>query len=93
MSLSNLNLTAEAANARNYDLVNLTRNRNYFDRANAEVNQREFLQDLQERSYGNSIVPPLASQVIRAWIETMGLPVPSSTKSLVPNPQSVVHST
>jgi len=85
---------AEAANARNYDLVNLTRNRNYFDRANAETNQREFLQDLQERSYGNSIrasalqgarpgpaltVPPEMARYVPQGGQTVG-DIPQATR-------------
>lgn len=72
--------TAEAANARNYDLVNLTRNRNYFDRANAEVNQREFLQDLQERSYGNSI----RASALQGATPGPGFAVPSEMARYVP---------
>jgi hypothetical protein len=46
---------AEAANARAYDLANLTRTRTQYDRAGVELDQRKFAQDLLNNSYGNSV--------------------------------------
>jgi len=44
----------EAEMARLYDYLNLARTRTFYDRAGAELDQRKFAQDLQERSFGNA---------------------------------------
>jgi hypothetical protein len=44
----------EAEMARLYDYLNLARTRTFYDRAAQELDQRKFLQDLQERSFGNA---------------------------------------
>lgn len=46
---------SEAEQARLYDYLNLARTRTMYDRSGQELDQRKWAQDLQERSYKNSI--------------------------------------